>query len=315
MNKTIILKRFKEIGLSPYESKTYLSLLGKDILTVSEVSKIAGIPRANSYEALERLMARGMCVSKPGRIKRYSATDPLLLRDKFVDEIDKTMEIEMANLNKKEKNIIEKYETSKKAELSGLSIEEKEILEKNKAAKENIGNMIEELRPQYNSSRSNENPLEYIEIIKEPHQIHKKFIELTGDAKHEILIFTKPPYTGPRKVLEEQAEKQAEPLRQGITIKSIYEMPGEKDELEWWYNVIDVAARRGEKARVIKELPMKMVVFDERTVMLPLKDPLTTDTSFTAQVVQHASLAKGLKILFETMWERAEDYHALKDLL
>ncbi len=288
MGSLAIVKKFKEFGLSPYETKSYLSLLEKDTLSVTEVAKLAQIPRTNAYEALEKLLTKGFCVSRPGKIRKFSAVDPASLENNAVEVLDKIFE----------------------SKLSKLYEEQDSILAEKKAAREGVTDLIDELAPLYKSSRTNGSPLDYIEIIKDSFQMHRKFLELIDRAKHEILIFTKPPYAGPRKVLEEQTEKQSKPLRQGITIKSIYEIPGEKEEFEWWYNDIDFAAGKGEESRVIKELPMKMVIIDEKLVMLPLIDPVSTGTSFTAQIVEHASLAKGLKILFETMWERADDYLA-----
>ena len=78
MKTSIILKRFKELGLSSYEAKAYLSLLERDTLTVPEISKLAGIPRPNTYDDLERLMIKGICISKPGNTKKYSSSDPEL---------------------------------------------------------------------------------------------------------------------------------------------------------------------------------------------------------------------------------------------
>lgn len=300
MGDMVIVKRFKELGLSPYETKSYLSLLEKDTLSVTEVAKLAGIPRTNAYEALEKLLTKGFCVSKPGKIMKFSAVDPESLEEKAVEVLDKTFE---DKLNK-------------------LYRERDAILSEKKAAREEVVNLIDELTPIYKNSRTNGSPLNYIEIIKDPYQIQQKFIELVGGAESEVLIFTKPPYTGTRKVLEKQTKNQTEPLRRGVTIKSIYEIPKSKGELEWWdndlkswYDDIDYAANQGEHSRVIAELPMKMAVIDEIIVLLPLKDPVATDTSFTTQVVEHASLARGLKILFETMWDRAVDYLAFRESL
>ncbi|MFQ6105075.1 MAG: helix-turn-helix domain-containing protein [Candidatus Glassbacteria bacterium] len=60
MSNPSVLKRLKELGLTDYEAKSCLSLLEKDTLTVTEVSKIAGIPRANAYEELEKLLVKGL---------------------------------------------------------------------------------------------------------------------------------------------------------------------------------------------------------------------------------------------------------------
>jgi hypothetical protein len=218
-------------------------------------------------------------VLKPGRYKRYSAADP----DSFHERL----------LSQNEKRYSEQKKTIERATLT--------------------------LKRKFESGANNRglgfDPLEYVEIIKNPHQIHKRFMELVGKAGREILIFTKPPYSGPREKLEEQTEQQVELLRGGISIRSIYEIPGDEKELEWWFRDIDAAAGHGEEARVIEELPMKMAIFDEKIVLIPLEDPISTATSFTAQIVEHRALARGLKILFETLWAQARDYHILEDYI
>lgn len=293
MSNSVIVEEFRELGLSSYEAKSYLSLLEKDTLSVSEVARLAGIPRANAYEALEKLLAKGFCIARPGRIKQYSALDPSLLEEKAVPALDNHFE----------------------GELNKLHAKRDEVLTEKKAARERLATLTDELTPLYRNSRSNGNPLEYIEIIKDPFLIHKRFMDLVGEAKKEILGFTRPPFSGPRKRLEEQNEQQLIPLRMGIICRAIYEIPKNKEEIEWRYGIIDRMVKQGEQARVIAELPVKMIIFDEKIVMLALEDPLSTTISFTAQIIEHMALAKGLKILFDTLWEQAEDYHVLEDLL
>ena len=293
MSKPIIFKRFKELGLGTNEAKSYISLLERDTMSVAEIARLAKIPRANAYEALETLLAKGFCVSKPGKIRQYSALDPSLLQEKARLLIDEYFE----------------------EEIDKVKVKQEQILNEKKAARERLSSLAKELKPLYHNSRSNLNPLDYIEIIKDPYLIHKKFIELIGDAKHEVLIFSKAPYTGPKEVLGEQTKKQAEPLRQGVTIKSIYEIPSDPDELEWWNNDIASAVELGEQARVMSELPMKMVIIDEEVVMLPMEDPISSGTSFTAQIIRHKGLAKTLKLSFDSIWDRAKDYQCVQELI
>lgn len=312
MNKILILKRFKDSGLSSYEAKSYLSLLERHTLTVSEISRLAGIPRANAYEALEKLMSKGMCTSKPGRTKRYSASDPLVLEEKFLAQASSAAEVELQNLSTKHKETLKRSKAALEAELENLNRREREILERTKQVKENITAVTKELRPQYDKSRQEINPLDYIEILKDPYQIHKKFAQLVQEAKHEILVFTKPPYSGSREKIQEQVQEESQILKKGVRGRSIYEIPNTKQEAEWWFEAIDAAVKHGEEARVIKELPMKMAIFDSRIVIYTLEDPVSKQISLTTQIVEHRSLAKGLKVLFETFWERAEDYHVLR---
>lgn len=290
MRKTLILKGLKEFGLSDYEAKCYLSLLERDTLTVSEISKLAGIPRTNAYEALEKLMLKGMSISRPGRIKKYSASDPLSLKEKFLMQANETTEIELKNLHEKEK----------------------EILEKNRSVKNIINEMIKELGPLYDNSKLNTNPLDYIEILKDPYQIHKKYIKLLNETKEGILAFTKPPFSGPTKKLEEQVDQQKKIMNRPIQIRCIYEIPKDKDQKKWCFEMIERSISDGEKARVLKELPMKMAVFDSRIVLLSFEDPVSKQTSLTTLIIEHHSLAKGFGILFDTLWAQAEDYHISK---
>jgi sugar-specific transcriptional regulator TrmB len=291
MNATLILKRFKDMGLSSYETKSYLSLLEKDTLTVSEVSKIAGIPRTNAYEALAKLLSRGMCAAKPGQTKKYTATDPKLLKEKFLAEV----------------------QTACQTELETLKEKEGEVLQKRQATEDEISAVLEELRPQYEKSRLETNPLDYIEIIRDPYQMHRKFMQLVAEAKEEVLVFTKPPYSGPQEKLEEQVDQQTQVSRRGVRIRCIYEIAKDENEKRWQREMINRATAAGEEARVIEELPVKLAIFDSRIVIYVLEDRVSRRISLTTQIVEHHALAKALKLLFETLWAQAEDYHILKD--
>lgn len=291
MNTPLILETLKNTGLNTYEAKCYLALFERGTLTVPEVSKLAGIPRPNAYEALENLMSKGMCVARPGNTKKYGPSDPAVLREKALFKVSKATDIELANLKKKEK----------------------EILEKASAAKENLDSLIGELEPRYEKSALEVSPFEYIEIIKDRYQVHKRMMQLFGGVKEEILGLTKPPYAAPTKEkLEEETRRQIELLQKGIKIRVIYEIPKDKETREWLLTDIDISATHGEESRVIKELPMKMGIFDSRIVVFALEDPVSKQPSFTNQIIEHSALVKALKILFETLWAQAEDWHVLK---
>jgi len=291
MNTPLIVQTLKNTGLSTYEAKCCLALFERGTLTVPEVSKLAGIPRPNAYEALENLMSKGMCVARPGNTKKYGPSDPALLREKALLEVSKGTEIELANLKKKEK----------------------EILEKAKAAKENIDNLTSELKPRYEKSALEVSPLDYIEIIKDPYQIHKRFMQLVGEAKEEILGFTKPPYSPTKERMKEQVEQQVRLIKKGLKMRTIWEIPKDEEMMEWLNAYIAEAAKCGDQVRVVEELPIKMAIFDSRIVMYALVDPVSKQISLTSQIVEHPALAKTLKVTFETLWAQAEAYHILKD--
>lgn len=298
MSNAAIVEKFKELNLSPYEIRCYLSLLEKHTLSVVEIAKIAGIPRANAYEALEKLLAKGFCLSKPGKKRKYSASDPSSLKKKVLEALDRSFEDRLNKLYEKQK----------------------EILSGKKAARENVTNLLDTLTPIYENSRSNGTPLEYIEIIKDPHQVNRRFMDLVAQAEEEILRFSKPPYSVNREGMQEQAELQVSKCEKNmIRNKGIHEIPKTKEDILWMFEHIDrnikKATSGNDELRVIKELPMKMAIFDEKIAMFQLRDPVLAATTFTLQVVEHPALAKSLKMLFYHVWEQAEDYHVLEDLL
>lgn len=287
MDSNLILKSLSTFGLNSYEAKSYLSLLEKDRLSAVEVAKISGVPRGRVYEILDNLLAKGLCHSIPGKVKYYSAANPTVLREKMATRLA----------------MVESEIDQKKQELRSLQNDADEI--------------IESLVPLFTESRKKNNPLDYIEIIKDPYQSHLRYMQLTARAKKEILAFSKPPYFGSRKQREEQMAQQGGLNgKKDLKLKSVHEIPGNKEEIRWKLENLLRTTNDNDETRVTtKELPMKMAIFDESIVMLPLKDPISSGTSFTTQIVEHADLAKALKILFYHFWEEAEDYHVLEDLL
>ncbi|MGZ4630214.1 TrmB family transcriptional regulator [Oryzihumus sp.] len=70
------LHRMVALGLNTYEAKAYLALVLRESWAASDLASQAGIPRQRIYDVLSRLMQRGLARDRPGRVTRYSATDP-----------------------------------------------------------------------------------------------------------------------------------------------------------------------------------------------------------------------------------------------
>jgi len=66
-------------GFTPTESKVYLALLQVSPATGYAVAQAAQLARANTYDALEGLAARGAVTRLPGRPVRYAAVEPAAL--------------------------------------------------------------------------------------------------------------------------------------------------------------------------------------------------------------------------------------------
>jgi sugar-specific transcriptional regulator TrmB len=239
---------------------------------------------------MEKLLAKGLCVSIPGKMKRYAASDPWFLREKMLKIIGVATEAELENLEKKRK----------------------EILERNKSFQENIDSVASELEPIFARSRTDGSPLDYIEIVKSPAQIHRRFIELVSSSTNEVLAFVKPPYSGGRELLDEQLNEEYTQLDRGVKVKGIYEIAESEEERIWQHRIMESASKKGEEVRVYAYLPLKMAIFDEKVAIFTLEDPVLRKISVTTLVIEHHALAISLKMFFEMFWDKAEDYNTIK---
>jgi hypothetical protein len=74
-------------------------------------------------------------------------------------------------------------------------------------------------------------------------------------------------------------------------------------------NDIPASIEAGEQARVRPELPLKMVIGDDRMAILPISSAEREPGA--AYVIYRSSLLDALSLLFEAEWERASPLHAV----
>ncbi len=73
----------RKFGFTATEARVYLALLKVSPATGYAVAREAGLARANTYAALERLAARGIAARLPGRPARFAAADPATLTSRL----------------------------------------------------------------------------------------------------------------------------------------------------------------------------------------------------------------------------------------
>jgi sugar-specific transcriptional regulator TrmB len=74
-----ILTGLRQLGFTDYEARIYVQLLKASPATAYEVAKAAGVPRANTYAALEALAQRGAVLPVNEEPLRYVAAPPKVL--------------------------------------------------------------------------------------------------------------------------------------------------------------------------------------------------------------------------------------------
>lgn len=178
----------------------------------------------------------------------------------------------------------------------------------------NVGNVVDKLGKIYTLENKKTDD-DYIEVLRNNQQIYEKFISFLSDVEHEIVGFIKPPFSsvGQKNKLEVQQEIIIDKLKHGLEMKMIYEFPEESNK-EGLINLIETSIKNGEKSKIIETLPLKVVIFDEKKVLISLNKPNSDTVDFTAIVVEHPDLAKALKLTFKLLWEAAitiEEYKLL----
>jgi len=157
--------------------------------------------------------------------------------------------------------------------------------------------MIRQLGPAFKEGQGVTDPLDYIEVLRDRRAINERFAELQDEIKDEILVFTKPPYATPPQEEEKGLEVTATHTARSVYEFSIFDDPA---TIEGVRRFIEA----GEEGRFVEQLPLKLVIIDERYVMFGMEDPVAGGSELTMVVVEHRALAATLKGAFETIWSQ-----------
>ena len=264
------------------KNKEYIKRLVEVGLLPREARIYLALLNKNSFTATEIAKVSGI-----PRQKIYEILDNIIKKGICIEKIGKVKKYKAMEPESVFSGLIEQYK------------------EKEKLALE----LSNDLSALYEKNRERIDPLEYIEVLKDKKLIHKKWISLESEAKQEIIAFTKAPYSAP---FSENVDVEIDLLKRKLKIRGIYEyndiMYSEKEGIK----IISSLVSAGEEARVIKELPMKMVIFDEKITMFALNDPISLKSSITTMIINHPSFAKSLKYVFESIWEKAMPFEEFK---
>lgn len=259
-----ILEELTGLGLTQYEARAYLTLLSRDRYTAAELARGSGIPRQRIYDVLDSLIERGLVRGRPGPVVRYAAVEP-------------------------------------EAAVNRLMAIHRETFEQRLKATERL---IDLLAPMWTSGRAEDDPLDYVEVIRDRGLLAERFADLQNGAQHQLLSLAKRPYL----VVDNPAGLRAARrlTKAGGDMRCVYE-----------YAMLDDAAtvadtRRfvdaGERARITADVPMRLCIVDGARVLMSMRDPVAGGTSNTAVLIEHPALAQLLTHAYETIWAGGEEF-------
>lgn len=274
----ILTTKLQQIGLTKREAEVYLALLQRKEFTAPELTKITTITRTKIYEILQSLVHKGICTesSRNGN-KVFRCIDPQIALQNIINNYEQSVEQKKIDFEMKQK----------------IDIEQKRLA---------ADLLVKELSALHERSSESFEPFDYVEILTDKRQIGEKWIWIQQRTKKELLVFTKPPYTTPN--VSDNIEEEKELFKkQNLVVKGLYEYKGlSTEELNNLVKTVEVYQEIGEEARLIEELPMKLVISDETLVMFALNDRISLKPNITSMVVDHPSYAAALKKVFESYW-------------
>jgi HTH-type transcriptional regulator, sugar sensing transcriptional regulator len=263
-----LFDRLVRLGLTMYEAKAYVALIRRDSTTAAQVARIADVPRQRIYDVLASLVEKGLASTRPGRVVKYRAAAPEVVMESLVEGHRRSFE----------------------------------------SLQRDAAELVDQLKPAYAVGQEETDPLEYIEVLRNRRAINERFGELQAQIKHEILVFTKPPYATPPQENVEGIEVTRSHRARSVYELSVFDDP---DTTEGVRRFIEA----GEEARFVEQLPLKLVIIDETVVMFGMEDPVAGAADLTIMVVEHPSLAHVLKVAFTAVWDQGLTFDEAYDRL
>ena len=166
-----------------------------------------------------------------------------------------------------------------------------------------VSDLSKSLLPLYLSEKENTDPLDYIQVLREKSRIVAKLESLEREAKNEVLSFSRGPYIMKSDKTTLSNREEFKRLKNGIKYRAIYE--DAEMNRQGFLKIVEMFAAGGEDAKITNKLPMKMMVFDEKIVILTLPDKITSKPSLTTMIIEHSDLAETLKETFNMYWQKA----------
>jgi DNA-binding CsgD family transcriptional regulator/sugar-specific transcriptional regulator TrmB len=157
----------------------------------------------------------------------------------------------------------------------------------------------QELTERFHRAAARRDPAELVEVVTGRHAVLQRVEQAQRSARHQQRAFDKPPYANIPNAPDEPA---TDLLRRGGIVRNIYErasieIPGRLTDH------IGVGVALGEQARMLPEVPVKLVLVDDRTAVIPLQAAPTAIES--AVIVHQSALLEAISALFETLWQLA----------
>lgn len=140
-----------------------------------------------------------------------------------------------------------------------------------------------------------------VEILRDREAIRERYMQLLDGTEREVAGFARGPYAfGSREELEAQFAVGRQ-LRERCLTRWVYELHAGRDTL-----LLEFLRDFGDEGdiRVCDDLPLKMVLFDGRTIIFTDDSPDDPEQMGVA-IMHHPAVVKAFTTLFEYFWRQS----------
>ena len=242
MDTNDLADRLAHLGLTSYEARAYLALVRRDSYTAAQVARLAGLPRQRIYDVLGSLVEKGLASSRPGTRREVRGDRP---------------------------------------GAGGRAAPRAAPRASWSTSSATAPTIIDALTPGVRR------PARRTPIRSSTSRCCATAARSTSaspssrrSVKHEILVFTKPPYATPPQENVEGIEVTRTHVARSVYEFSVFDDPATTEGVRRFIEA-------GEEARFVDELPLKLVIIDETIVMFGMEDPVAGTPDLTIMVVEH----------------------------
>ncbi|MCX6641507.1 MAG: hypothetical protein NTW14_13665 [bacterium] len=186
------------------------------------------------------------------------------------------------------------------------------LLDKLKLRLEDGLDLKKTLAETYANGEIHKEPFEYIEVVHKNELIHRKFVELMQSAQNEVLNFVLPPFAAySMEMFEEQNEAYYSFLNRGGQSLAILEIkPNSHLRMYRLAEINHKEKHPNENTRISAKLPLKLFIFDRKTMLITEKSASADDGALTMTIIKQKTTVEGYVNLFNFIWDQSMDIDA-----
>src|SRR6516165_182447 len=212
-------------------------------------------------------------------------------RQKIYEVLDSLVEKGFAQVVQEKTKLFSAVEPS--LAIPGYLGRKRQIMEQELTDNSRAGaGLIDDLITLYSEGQGGRGTLDFLRIVTEPGQTAAEYRRMLSEVRSEYLEFSRPPYAVDP--LDEKLVKQAR--ANGVSCRLLIESGSLDDHHR--QRLVEYATA-GVEIRQAPSLPLKMAVFDCRSGLIALLDPVISKPTWTSLVFDHAGLGEAMKHLFE----------------